>query len=673
MSGELESSCFSSHGRAGRSVWRVLRRIGLGRIGLDRIGLGSAGLCGVVLYAAAGCSGGGSDPRGQSGVPDTAVASGGGAAETASGAGAGEPSVGAEGAETPDSEVAVPATPADASDSGEASAGPDDSPAGSEGGSAEEDVSFANAEPFTQLRLLTQSEYRRSIEFLLGEGTDVASLQLPADRVDGFATVGGLLAVVGVAHAADYEAASQAAVSALFDDTERWSALVGCQPQPDLADACVETFVRTFGRRAFRRDLEDAEAARWVALARNAAVLTDDADVSAATGLAAATAGMLQSPKFLYRVEHASPDTELQRIRFDGSSMATRLAFLTTGSTPDDALLDSAIAGELDTEQGVRAAFERLSSLARAKDFPAEFFIELTKLDAVLGVERPVDDLSDTLRASMFEEAQRWLGEVVLAPRADVRSFFDSRATFVDGPLAEFYGVPAPGDGFQEIELDPSTGRAGILGKAGFLLAHSSSASSNPARRGHFILTSLMCRTVSPPPAGLVVTIPEPEAGDAPMTTRQLFEGQHRSDPSCAACHVIIDPPGFALEHFDANGRYRETENGLPIDASGEFAGGTFEDAIGLGELLRNSAEASACFVKNFYRYANGTSDVQADEESLAELTTAFADRGYVWREWIADFAASTAFNSVSPLHRVSDIADLDPAESTESADSAQE
>jgi hypothetical protein len=204
-------------------------------------------------------------------------------------------------------------------------------------------------------------------------------------------------------------------------------------------------------------------------------------------------------------------------------------------------------------------------------------------------------------------------------------------------------------------------------------LAHSSASSSNPARRGHFIVTSLMCRTVSPPPAGLVVTIPQPEEGDAPMTTRQLFEGQHRSDPSCAACHLVIDPPGFALEHFDANGRYRETENGLPIDASGEFAGGTFDDAIGLGELLRSSAEASACFVKNFYRYANGTADVQADETLIAELTTAFADRGYVWRELIADFAASTAFNSVSPLQKLPDVADLDPAESSESAESAEE
>ncbi len=655
MRRQLKSNCDSNEGLSVRFCWP------------RRFGRFALGLCAVT-----GCGDGGSEPRVQSGGPNAEAPASGDEApgtdgDTLAGASSGGPELSNPGA-------AMPASSGAAGSGGgreDATTGGTDGASGGggesgESGSSEEDAAIDNEQSFTQLRLLTQSEYRRSIESLFGANTDVDSLDLPADRVDRFATVGGLLTVVGVAHATDYQVASEAVVAALFNDAERWNAFVGCEPQADLSDACVETFVRTFGRRAFRRDLDDAEAARWVALARSAAALTDNSGASATTGLAAATAGMLQSPKFLYRVEHAWPDAELRRIRFDGASMATRLAYLTTGSTPDDALLDAASAGELNSEEGVGAAVERLMSLAQAKDFPAEFFEELTELDTVLELDRPAEDLSEVLRQSMIEETERWLREVVLAPQADVRSFFDGSTTFVDGPLAEFYGVPAPSDGFQEVELDPSTGRAGILGKAGFLLAHSSATSSNPARRGNFILTSLMCRAVAPRPDNLTVTIPQPT--DTPMTTRQLFEGQHRDDPSCAACHVVIDPPGFALEHFDAIGRYRETENGLPIDSSGELDGEAFEDAIGLAEVLRNRAEVSACLVENFYRYANGASDAQADADLLAELTTELSSRGYVWRELIKAFAASEAFNSVSLLEEVPEATGLEPAESAESA-----
>jgi hypothetical protein len=638
-------------------------------------------LSGIGLCAATACSSSASDPRDQSGLPHPTVAANGDGAPGNGGAAGNDGAAGTSSAEAsatePEGVAGGPSSGAGGYGGAIANPTPDENPSnvsgeGGEGGSSEEDISLVDAEPFSQLRLLTQSEYRRSIVSLLGEGTDAESLLLPEDRVDGFATVGGRLTVVGEAHAATYEAASQTAAAALFNDTERWQALVGCQPQADLSDTCVETYVQTFGRRAFRRDLDDAETTRWVELARSAAALTGDPEAAAATGLAAATAGMLQSPKFLYRVEHAVPDTELNRFRFDGKSMATRLAYLTTGSTPDDALLDAASAGELDTEEGLRAAVERLTSLAEAQDFPTEFFMELTQLEKVLYVEKSVEELSDALRASMFEETHRWLGEIVLAPQADVRSFFDSNTTFVDGPLAEFYGLPAPADGFQRVDLDPSTGRAGIFGKAGVLLVHSSSASTNPPRRGAFILASLMCQTVSPPD-DMVATPPQPAEGEAPMTTRQLFETAHLSNAGCVACHAAIDPLGFSLEHFDAIGRFRETENGLPIDASGEFAGEPFEDAIGLAEILRNRTDTSACLVKNFYRYANGFADVQADEQLVAELTTALAERDHVWRELIVDFATSTAFTSMSPLQGVAEVADLDAVDAAESPESAEE
>jgi hypothetical protein len=293
----------------------------------------------------------------------------------------------------------------------------------------------------------------------------------------------------------------------------------------------------------------------------------------------------------------------------------------------------------------------------------SEFFIELTELWQVLQLERSAEVFPgvDELRAPMLEESKRWLTDVVLAPGADVRTFFDSNTTFVDDTLAEFYELPAQGfgqetEGFREVTLGPETGRAGILGKAGFLLAHSSPDSTNPTKRGKFIIEQFKCLEVPPVPADLMVSVPKPEEGEV-VTTRELFEERHRVDATCVTCHTLMDPFGFALEHFDAVGRYRETENGLPINAASEFQGVSFDGAIELGAMLRDDAGTAACFVEHLYRYANGTPESEADLALLEGLVNTLAERNYVWRDLVVDFAASDAFTSLAPPPA------MDPAE----------
>jgi len=499
----------------------------------------------------------------------------------------------------------------------------------------------------TQLRLLTQAEYRNSMEALLpGAVTD--DLDLPNDlSVAGFVTVGASEVTVGELAAENYETSSRALVARLFADEQAWQAFVGCSPQPDLSDACVDTYIRSFGRRAFRRDLTEEEVVRWTTVARNAAILAEDP----VHGLSTATSGMLQSPFFLYRVESAVPDPAIGRIRFDGLSMATRLSYLLTGSTPSDALLDAAAQGQLDTADGIRTAAAGLVQQQGAVEYMAEYFMELARLEHVLDAEKDSEafpELDEALRASMLAEAHAWLNQVVLGQGADMRSFFDGTTTFVDGPLADLYGIQAPqGGGFGQVELGPESGRAGILGKASFLLAHSSPDSSNPTRRGYFILQNFLCLTVPPPPPGVNTNVePDPNAG--PQTTRQLFEA-HLIDATCAGCHQAMDPFGFALEHFDPIGRYRADENGLPIDASGEFNGLVWDGALELGQVLRNDAGSGPCMIKNFYRYANGTPDDMTDAALVTELAGTLAERGYVWRDLLIDFVASNAFNSIAP------------------------
>src|SRR6185503_7002676 len=178
------------------------------------------------------------------------------------------------------------------------------------------------------LRLLTEGEYRSSIRSLLG--TLTTQLTLPADlSFAGYVSVGASKTTVSDKMAEAYETATRAAVAEVFGNAQRWQTLVGCQPQADLSDACVTTYIKSFGRSAFRRDLIDAEVQQWVGVARNAAMLA----TSAAEGLAAATSGLLQSPNFLYRVETNKVDNT-GRLKYDGLSMATRLSYLLNGGPP---------------------------------------------------------------------------------------------------------------------------------------------------------------------------------------------------------------------------------------------------------------------------------------------------------------------------------------------------
>ncbi len=491
------------------------------------------------------------------------------------------------------------------------------------------------------LRLLTQTEYRNSIKSLLGDVT--AQLTLPNDTsIAGFVAVGA--AHVSVSAAEVYESASLAATAEVFADAQRWQELVGCQPQPDLSDACVTTFIQSFGKRAFRRDLTAEEVQQWVGVAKNAAMLAGNA----AQGLASVTSGLLQSPNFLYRVETNKLDSSNGRLKYDGLSMATRLSYSLSGGPPSAELLAAAASGQLDTPEGVRAAATPLLADAGSVDRLVAFFTEFAAAQQVLVKTKSTTLFpmyNAALQSSMFQSAQLFVKNVVLAPGADVRSFYDSNQAFTDAALAPIYGVQAPASGFAQVTLGPETGRAGILGQPAVLAGESQPDRSSPTRRGVFILQTLLCQIPPPPPQGVNTALPQ----DPNATERQILE-QHRVNPACKACHAAFDPLGLALEHFDAIGQYRATEKGLPIDATGALEGVPFDGAAQLGSVLRQNATAISCLMRNFYRNANARTDDQVDTAPIEAMVQALATRNYVWRDLVADFVASDAFRSAPAL-----------------------
>lgn len=492
----------------------------------------------------------------------------------------------------------------------------------------------------SKLRVLTRTEYKNSLTDLLGPIS--TTLELPEDvSVAGFVSVGAAELALRTASVKQYEAAGRAAVAEVFGDDARRRKLVGCEPKADLSDACVTTFIESFGRRAFRHDLSDAEVAQWLQLARDGAVLAS----SAALGLGNAVSGMLQSPQFLYRIESNQLDVESGRFKYDGRSMATRLAYLLTGSTPSDALLAAAAAGRLDTADGVKEAAAPLLTDARALERMVEFFGELSQADRIRVVEKDpklFPNFDDAMRTSMLEATKLFIKNVVLAPGADVRSFFDSDQTFVDLTLAPLYDVSPPASGFQQITLGPQAGRAGILGQVAVIAGHSAPDHTLPSRRGLFIATNLLCQQVPLPPAGVVTTLPE----NSGLTERQKL-AEHLANPACSSgCHELIDPLGLALEHLDPIGKYRATEGDLEIDATGVLDGVRFDGAAELGAVLRDNPRAKSCLVSSLYRDANGVASAEADASQVSALTELLAAKGYVWRDVVAEFVASDAFRS---------------------------
>jgi hypothetical protein len=491
-----------------------------------------------------------------------------------------------------------------------------------------------------KLRVLTQAEYKSSLSHLLGAIS--APLKLPDDFfTPGFTSIGGAQVVINAPAVELYEAASRAAAAEVFADAARWQQLVGCQPQADLSDACVSTFIQTFGKRAFRRVLEATELEAWLKIGKDAAALPGS---SAAKGLETVVSGFLQSPFFLYRVETNRIDTAMGRLKYDGGSMATRLAFLLTGRTPDDALLSAAASGQLDTAEGVRTAATPLLNDPSAADRMAVFFDEFSQARFVHDVEKSptlFPSWNPALKTSMEEATRLFIKKVVLAPGADVRSFFDSNQTFVDANLAPIYGVAVPASGFAQITLGPETGRAGIFGQAAVLAGHSQADHNSPTRRGVFIASTFLCSKPPDPPPG----IPTSLTPDPTKTERQILDA-HRTQETCKSCHALFDPLGFGLEHFDSIGKYRDMENGQPIDATGSLDGVPFDGAAQMGTVLRGNARILNCMMDNFYRASNGVPDSAADSAQVESLAQVLATKGYVWRDFLLDFVVSDAFRS---------------------------
>ncbi|UJR82329.1 DUF1592 domain-containing protein [Sandaracinus amylolyticus] len=484
-------------------------------------------------------------------------------------------------------------------------------------------------------RRLTRDEYDATVLALLGDESAPARAFPPDEDGLGFAvgaTVSPLLAE-NYLRAAETLAAS--AIGRGLGD------LLPC----DLAngdEACARAFVTSFGRRAYRRALDDAQIDRVMEVHR--------AGSDFESGIRLVITAMLTSPYFLYRVELGPPDLAAGErvIPLTMDERATRLSYFLWGTMPDDALFAAADAGELETVDQIADHARRMLDDPRALRTIERFvdaWLEL-ELDVVSKDPETYPDWSDELAAAMHDETRAFVDHVLTEGSGTLDELLTADYSFVSPALAAVYGVEVP-EGATEpvrVALDP-TQRAGLLTQPGFLSQHARGNQSSPVFRGRFVRERLLCQTLPPPPEDLLVVPPEP---DPSASTRDRFE-QHRSDPACSGCHELMDPIGFGFEHYDAIGRWRDRDEGFDVDASGRIVGtretdGEFEGAVDLAHRLANSPDVHACLTQQWWEFAFRRTVEEADACSIDEVRRAFDESGRDLRALIIALVRTDAF-----------------------------
>lgn len=510
-------------------------------------------------------------------------------------------------------------------------------PAQGSGASGSSDACESPSVGPTRLRRLDREQYQRAVRDLLGVSFEPGA-DFPTDeKVAAFAsnTVTPLdrLAV---------EQYLDAAVQIADLAVQKLDQLTSCD-RTKLGDAaCAADFIATLGARAYRRPLTDAESARYTQQFAAAASFED--------GVRAALTALLISPHFLYQEELSATPTEGPRL-LDGYELATRLSLTLWGSVPDDTLMQAAAAGELGTVEQVRAQAERMLDDDRAADTLESFHLQwlgLEDLDDLAKDPTAFPNFDATLPAAMRDETARFVDYVFRrAPEGTLETLLTAPLAFPEGQLAAIYGVAPNADPEQPVSLDP-TQRAGILTQAAFLATQAHPNQTSPVLRGVVVLRNVMCVELPNPPPNVNNATPEltPNA-----TTRERFDA-HTANPACASCHSLIDPVGFAFEHYDAIGQYRATENGIAVDSSGALTqadGSTvaFDDAVGLSKALAQSPDVRKCVVRQWFRYALGRVESDADTCSLARLDDAFAASGFNLRELLLSLVSSDSFRYV--------------------------
>ncbi len=354
------------------------------------------------------------------------------------------------------------------------------------------------------------------------------------------------------------------------DTPSRQRIFVSKPTKPAEEDACAEKILTTLTRRAFRRPVTETDLKKPMDFYRRA-----KAQSGFEAGIESALGAVLVNPEFLFRIERdpagIAPGSAYQ---VSDVTLASRLSFFLWSSIPDDELLATAERGELHKPRVLEKQVRRMLGDARAENFASNFagqWLHLRNLESFTPDLRLFPDFDDNLRQAFRRETELHF-ETMLNEDRSVLDLLKVDYTFLNERLAKHYGIPnVYGSQFRRVALSRDSERGGLLRQGSVLTVTSYATRTSPVIRGNWILGNLL-GTPPPPPPPNVPNLKENTVSDSlPMRARLA---EHRANAACASCHNLMDPIGFALENFDAVGRWRTIEDGQPIDATGGLPDG---------------------------------------------------------------------------------------------------
>ncbi len=488
------------------------------------------------------------------------------------------------------------------------------------------------------IRRMTRFEYDRTVFDLLGDDTSPASGFGAEEEKLGFNNNAAEL-ITSQALVEQYMLAAEGVSERATDPIGK---NLPCDPVAG-EDACADAFIESFGRRAFRRPLTEAEHGLL-----RASYDFGRAEADFRLGIRTVIETALSSPAFLYRIEYGVPAEAADGVvALTSWEMASRLSYFLWGSMPDDELFAAAEAGALETRGEIEAQARRMLEHPNARAAVAEFHKQWLDYERVANVAKDAEaypDWSADVGALMRQETESFIEHVIFDDDGSMTTLLTAPYSYMNPALSAFYGVqPGAGEGFTRVELDPKR-HAGLLTMGTLLTVSSHTNQTSPTLRGRLVREQLLCDIVPPPKADVDITAPQV----APGSTLREELAQHAKDPSCAGCHTMMDPIGFGFESFDTVGRFRSDEGGVPVDASGEIFGsdvdGPFNGVVELAAKLADSEDVQACYAKQWFRYGYGRVEDEADACTLAEIREKLDESGGNIRELLVALTQTDAF-----------------------------
>jgi Protein of unknown function (DUF1592)/Protein of unknown function (DUF1588)/Protein of unknown function (DUF1587)/Protein of unknown function (DUF1585)/Protein of unknown function (DUF1595)/Cytochrome C oxidase, cbb3-type, subunit III len=365
-----------------------------------------------------------------------------------------------------------------------------------------------------------------------------------------------------------------------------------CQPDPGSEKdelPCARRIISALARKAYRSPVNDADLELLLSMYQRGRNNRGSFDA----GIESALQLILASPEFLFRFEPDPGNLAAGTVyHLDDLALASRLSFFLWSSIPDDTLVNLALQGKLKDPAIVEQQVKRMLADPKS-DALVDNFVEQWLFLRNLKTKTPdldaFPDFDDNLRQAMERETKLFFESIMREDRS-VLDLLNADYTFVNERLARHYGIPnVYGNQFRRVRVTDQA-RRGLLGQASILTVTAYPNRTSPVQRGKWILTNLLGTPPEPPPPN-VPQLQENSAGAKPLSLRERMEA-HRRDPVCAGCHKVMDPIGFALENFDAVGRWRTNDEGAPIDPSGTlFNGAKVDGPAALRQMLTSRPE----------------------------------------------------------------------------------